>query len=208
MYGGDYRPDLEARRFHRQVGNVNEMDTAISGLQTNYAQGARLLATNLEPWDWDVYPRFTAAQAQEFVDTIDSLEGLTVVQWNHHLTWESDALPIIEDHPRLQLVEMVYPTANLLQSEPTFEELRDYIVSSMVGPYHPDKQPAIGLTVYTSHATDTPVSWELMKRQIDAAKYVGREVFGNPNHPIGIFIADVEPTDFTVDDVNEYILGP
>lgn len=207
-YGGNYRPNLEAKRFHRLVGNHNEMDAAISGLEQNYAQGAKLLATNLEPWNWDVYPRFTPAQAQQFVDTIDGLEDLIVVQWNNFMTWETAARAIIEDHPRLKLVEMVYPTAAPAEPLTTFEEIRDYILWQMVDRYHPDKQPAIGLSLYTSHAMDTPVSWELMKLQIDAAKYVGLEVFGCPNHPIGIFIADVLPTEFTVDDVNEYILGP
>ncbi len=207
-YSGDYRSGLEEKRFHRLVGNHNEMDSAIDGLVQNYNQGAKLLATNLEPWDWDVYPRFTAAQAQAFVDTVDSLESLVVVQWNNFLTWEPAALSIIADHPRLKLVEMVYPTASPSEPLTTFEEIRDYILWQMDGRYPPGKQPAIGLSVYTSHAMTAAVPWELMKLQIDAAKWVGLEVFGCANHPIGIFIADLLPTEFTVDDVNEYILGP
>ncbi len=206
-YGGDFRPELERKRFHRQVGNTNEMASAVNGLAENYAQGARLLATNLEPWDWDIHPKFTAAQAREYVDAIDSRSDLIVVQWNNFMTWEADAVRIIEDHPRLELVEMVYPTAGPEEPLTTFEEICEYIVWHMQS-YLPGKKPAIGLSVYTSHAMDTPVSWELMKLQIDAAKHVGLKEFGSANHPIGVFIADVLPTEFTVDDVNSYIMRP
>ncbi len=206
-YDGDFRPELEHKRFHRQLGNTNEIASALAGLAENYDRGAGLLATNLEPWDWETYPRFTAAQAREYIDAIDSRDGLTVVQWNNFMTWEADAILIIEDHPRLKLIEMVYPTAAPAEPLTTFEEICDYIVRHME-PYRPGKKPAIGLSVYTSHAMDTPVSWELMKLQIDAAKHVGLNEFGSANHPIGIFIADVPPAEFTVDDVNAYIAGP
>lgn len=206
-YGGDFNQELESKRFYRQVGNTSEMTSAITGLAENYAQGARLLATNLEPWDWDTHPKFTAGRAREYVDAIDSLEGLTVVQWNNFMTWEADAIPVIEDHPRLKLVEMVYPTAGPEEPLTTFEEICDYIVWHMRS-YSPGKKPAIGLSVYTSHVMDTPVSRELMKLQIDAARHVGLEEFGCANHPIGVFIADVLPSEFTVDDVNRYITRP
>ncbi len=207
FYDGDFRPELEQKRFHRQVGNTNEMDSAVTGLAENYDRGARLLATNLEPWDWETYPRFTAAQAREYVGAIDSRDDLTVVQWNNFMTWEADAIPVIEDHPRLKLIEMVYPTAGPTEPLTAFGEICDYIVWHMKS-YSPGRKPAIGLSVYDSHAMDAPVSWELMKLQIDAAKHVGLNEFGSAKHPIGIFIADVLPTEFTVEDVNAYITGP
>lgn len=200
-YSGDYRPWLEADRMFRQVGNTTDINLAMSQLTANHGQGARLLATNLENWTTS----FTVAEAQAYVDTIDSLEDLTVVQWNSHMTWRSGAIEIIDNHPRLILIEMAYPTASLNLETATLRDFYFQIIRDMQ-PYTEGRKPAIGLTVYTDHNMTTPVTWETMKTQIDAAKLVGRNVFGSVNHPIGIFIADVTPTEFTVDDVNRYIL--
>ena len=59
--------------------------------------------------------------------------------------------------------------------------------------------------MYTGHDSATPIGWELMKTQIDAAKAVAKKL-RKANHPIGIYISNAQPTEFTVDDVNNYIL--
>ena len=196
-YSGAYKVGDEERRLRREVGGVVSIDAAIQGLKDNYAQGARILATDHENWS----RKTTLDEAKAFVSTIDSQAGLTVVQWNSWLTWVADARPVIEDHPRLLLMEMIYPTC---ENKRTYDEVYNWIMSYVKG-YSDGKKPGIGLSVYTGHDMKTPVSWELMMTQIDAAKAAGKAI-GSDRHPIGIFIANVEPTEFTVDDVNNYII--
>lgn len=198
VYGGNYKKSYEASGFRRQEGNVNSVSSAIRGIKTDYTAGARKLATDLENWTTS----FTLSEAQSLVNSINARPGLTVLQWNSFYTWVPAAIPVIENNPRLLLMEMIYPTCEGLR---TYQEIYDNIVWYL-NDYSAGKKPGIGLSIYDGHDMTTPISWALMKTQIDAAKAVGLNVFGSSSHPIGIFIADVEPTEFTVDDVNNYII--
>lgn len=199
VYGGRYNLSYEATHLRRQEGSTSSVSTAINGIKTDYSAGARTLATDLENWTTS----FTLTQANNLVNTINARPGLTVVQWNSFYTWVTPALRVIENNqPRLQLMEMIYPTADGFT---LYQDIYDRIVWYLSN-YSDGKKPGIGLSVYMDQAMTTPVSWALMKTQIDAAKAAGLNVFGSSSHPIGIFIADVEPTEFTVDDVNNYII--
>ncbi len=197
-YQGPYKKEYEARRMHRQVGDTDKINTCIEGIKDNYAQNARLLATDHENWS----AKTGAEQAQEFVNSIDERAGLSVIQWNNRLTWDPAALAIIANHPRLQLVEMTYPTC---EKKTTAAEIYDWIILCLTN-YSAGTKPVIGLSVYTGHDMKTAVSWELMKLQIDVAKKAGRDKFGSNRHPLGVFIADMTPAGFTIDDVNNYII--
>jgi len=194
---GVYDVSKEERRMRLLVGGATSIDAAIQGIEDRYGQGFRMLATNHENWSTQT----AVAQAQAFVDTIDSRPGLTVLQWNHWMTWGNGAHSVLENANQLELVEMAYPTA---EGKRTYSEIYNWIMWFMQQ-YSPGKKPGIGLSVYTGHDSATPVSWELMKIQIDAAKAVG-EAIGSSHHPIGIYISNAQPTEFTVDDVNNYII--
>lgn len=187
----------EKRRMRLLVGGATSIDAAVEQIETRYKRGFRALATNHENWT----TKTTAAQAAAFVKAIESRKGLTVLQWNHHMTWVDEARPILAKARRLELVEMTYPTA---EGKRTYAEIGKWILS-FLRKYPRGKEPGIGLSVYTGHDSATPIGWDLMKTQIDAAKAVGASL-GSPNHPIGIYISNAEPTEFTVDDVNNYIV--
>ena len=187
----------EQRRMRLLVGGATSIDAANQAIRDRYAQGFRMLATNHENWT----TRTSVAHAQSFVNTIDSRPGLTVLQWNHWLTWADGARAVLENAAQLELVEMAYPTA---EGKRIYADIHSWIMESMQR-YSAGREPGIGLSVYTAHDSATPIGWELMKTQIDAAKAVG-EALGSPRHPIGIYISNAEPTEFTVDDVNNYII--
>ena len=197
-YDGKYNKSNETKRLLREVGGTTSIDEAIGEIKNNYAQGARTLATDHENWERQT----TLNEAETFVTTINSREGLTVVQWNSFYTWVPEAIPVIENNPKLLLMEMIYPTCEGLR---TYKEIYDNIIWYL-SVYTVGKKPGIGLSVYYDKDMTKPISWELMKIQIDAAKAVGLKEFGSSRHPIGVFIADVETTEFTVDDVNNYII--
>ncbi|NLE59519.1 MAG: PEP-CTERM sorting domain-containing protein [Planctomycetes bacterium] len=194
---GVYDVGKEGRRMRLLVGGATSIDAAISGIQQRYAEGFRMLATNHENWSTPT----TTAQAQTYVNAINSRPGLSVLQWNHWMTWVDGARPVLAGANRLELVEMAYPTA---EGKRTYAEIYNWIMW-FVRQYPAGKEPGIGLSVYTGHDSATPIGWELMKTQIDAAKAVGKAL-GRERHPIGIYISNVQPTEFTVDDVNNYII--
>ncbi|MDZ4199445.1 MAG: hypothetical protein U1E27_09190, partial [Kiritimatiellia bacterium] len=150
-YIGPYRKDFEDRRWARQVGGENDIVAAIQAIREQVGQGARLLATNHENWS----VRTTATRATDFVRAIEDSPDLQVIQWNHHKTWEPDALPILTGLRRLQLVEMIYPTC---EGKRTAEEIRGWILACLE-PYGEESRPAIGLSVYEAHDNKTPVGW-------------------------------------------------
>lgn len=194
---GVFDVNKEQRRMRLLVGGATSIDAAIEQIGSRYQQGFRTLATNHENWSI----KTTAEQAQAFEHAISSCPELTVLQWNHWMTWDDGARPILESAEQLELVEMTYPTA---EGKQTYDEMYAWIMSFMQQ-YSQGKQPGIGLSVYTAHDSATPIGWELMKTQIDAAKAVGAAL-GSSNHPIGIYISNAEPSEFTVDDVNNYII--
>ena len=117
------------------------------------------------------------------------------------MTRVDGARPILAEAPRLELVEMAYPTA---EGKRTYADICKWIMSFM-RKYKRGTEPWIGLSVYTGHDSATPIGWGLMKTQIDAAKAVS-VALGSPNHPIGTCISNAEPMEFTVDDVSNYII--
>ncbi len=197
-YDGQYNQNNEAKRLRLQEGSTDSVSSAIRGIETDYSSGARMLATDLENWS----VQFTLSEAKSLVNIVNSRPELTVMQWNSFYTWVPAAIPVIENNPRLLLMEMIYPTCEGLR---TYQEIYDNIVWYLSA-YTVGKKPGIGLSVYYDKDMKMPISWELMKLQINAAKDVGLKEFGSSLHPIGVFIADVEPAEFTVDDVNNYII--
>ena len=87
---------------------------------------------------------------------------LTVLQWNHLMTWVDDARHILAKAARLELLEMTYPTA---EGKRTYADIYEWIMSFM-RKYERGKEPGIGLSVYTTDASATLIGWALMKTQI------------------------------------------
>ena len=196
-YPDGFNRSIEAQRGWIEVGTTDNVATTIMEMKNYYGQGARKISTDLENWTTS----FTLAEAVNYVKTIASLPGLQILQWNSWMTWDSRAIPLLENQPGLIVCEMIYPTTlGATDYASCYDKIVDYVQCYSAG-----HKPAIGLSIYTSIAMDTCVSWALMAAQIDAAKAAGN-AFGSALHPIGIFWADLEPTDFTIDDVNNYII--
>lgn len=98
---------MESRRGWIQLGNFDDIDATIKDLERAYQEGARWVSSYIENW----HRRSTVEEARRFCKAIESLDGLSVLQWNSHLTWETEALPILQAQKRLTLAEMIYPTA-------------------------------------------------------------------------------------------------
>jgi hypothetical protein len=203
-YDGPFDAAIEAGKGWRWMwDSTSTLDFAVNSLKPQYDQGARHLFTDIE--QWPPLPKNNRADAERLCQTIQSMPGLEVMQSNASSSWEADALPILEHCQGLLLGEMIYPTA---YNNTTFEELRGDIIAS--NNHYVDNKPAIGLTVYTDQDNMNPVSWELMKTQIDAARAAGQS-WGSPLHPIAIFWPPPatdrgQPTEFTMDDVVCYIV--
>ena len=196
-YADGLNRSIEAQRGWIEVGTTDNVATTIIEMKNYYGQGARKISTDLENWTTS----FTLPEAVNYVKTIASLPGLQILQWNSWMTWDSRAIPLLENQPGLILCEMIYPTTlGATDYASCYDKIVEYVQGYSVG-----HKPAIGLSIYTNIAMDTCVSWALMAAQIDAAKAAGN-AFGSALHPIGIFWADLEPTDFTIDDVNNYII--
>ena len=92
------------------------------------------------------------------------------LQWNSWMTWDSRAIPLLENQPGLIVCEMIYPTTlGATDYASCYDKIVDYVQCYSAG-----HKPAIGLSIYTSIAMDTCVSWALMAAQIDAAKAAGQ----------------------------------
>jgi hypothetical protein len=209
-YGGEYDPELEAKKGFRLVKDYGDMDhddstndveVTISELRWYYERGARLLSTDLE------WGHFDNAETRQFLDAIRSMPGLTVLQWNGWWNWKQPERDLLEQCDQLVLAEMIYP---LVEDENmNYDAIYKMIEHGMSHyTFKTEQRHAIGLsTVFHGPKLEIkdpdPLPWEKIKRQIDAAIAYGNAI-GHPRQAIAFYYP--VPPEYA-DKINRYTLG-
>ena len=189
-YLGAHNPAMESHRGYRAAGDYGDMDsnpstnnvvTTITALQEQYAQGARRLSTDLE-WGY-----FSPSETRQFVDAVNAMPGLKVLQWNGYWNWGQSSRDLLEQCPGIILAEMIYPLVD--GPNQSYETVYARISNAMsYYTYQNEQTHAIGMSIcYFDDSGQTHLlPWDKMKMQIDAAKAYGRSI-GHPNQAIAFY---------------------
>lgn len=178
-YSGAWNAGYEAQKGFRLVGDYTNVSTTVAAMQDHYNQGARKLSIDMEGRG------FSVADAQSLTSAIRAMPGLSVIQWIASREWNHDARVELEKCVQIVLVEMDYPMD--YSQTLSLAECQNGIAYNML-PYlfKPIERHALGLCTVVSYPSITLITWDNLKRQIDAAKAYANSL-GHTNQAIAFY---------------------